>query len=164
MIKFVKVNRDARLPTVLAEGSPILVLYSLRAFSMRVGDRRYERTGIKVNLPTGHVGRILQYEEGIEIMTNFIGREEIYVDIINKSGEVYEVKKNGPIAKFAIEKRLFVEPQFIGDTDNNVEGNWETDEEICNFISYQYEIMKPNDGVIFSGDDHLIFNKIKMFL
>ena len=131
---------------------------------MREGDRRYERTGIKVNLPTGQIGRILPYEDGIEILTNFIGREEIYVDLMNKSGGVYEVQKNAPIAKFVIEKRMFVEPQFMGDLGNNIEGNWETDEEIRNFMKYQYEIMKPNDGIIFPGDNNLIFNKMKMFL
>ena len=134
---------------------------------MRIGDRRYARTGIKVKLPEGYIGRILPLVEGIEILTSFIGKEEIYVDLMNKSNGMYEVKKNGPLAKFVIEKRMFVEPQFLEEEkrdDNIMTGSWETHKEIRNFLRFKHQMYEPDDGLIFPGDNHLIFNKIGMFL
>lgn len=158
MLKFEKLHLNAKLPTKLTEDSPFMTIHSLRDIFIRKGERRIMRTGLKVNLPQNYEGRLLPYHMGMTLMSSIVGRAEIFVDMVNKSGSDYKMEFGSPVANLLVESRKIMKPIFVSE-DEIHEGIFSIED-----ISYQIKISKPNDGIIFPGDEKLIFSRLKIFL
>ena len=91
-------------------------------------------------------------------MSKRIGKDEIYVDMLNTTNKEITVQKWSPIAKLSIDERKYLEPVFAGDSIKS-KGLYTKED-----IEYQIVISQPNDGLIFPGDEKLILNKLDIFL
>ena len=163
-ITFIKVNNKAILPKRDSPNSLEFSLFPLRRINIKQNERKYVRTGVKIEISPGFHPKIQPYENGLELYTNFIHHNEIYVDLLNNTNSNYKLQKNIPIAKLIIVKCEDFKP-LTGQSEilyNNYELVYDN-QEIQTQITYFFETSKPSDGTIFPGDDYLIFNDLIMF-
>ena len=161
ILEFLKISPEAKLPTPESLDSSVILLHSLLDFTLIPGERRLVRTGIQMDLPSKYQARLLQLDSEIRVTSDFVGREEIWVSLWNSSEQDFSFKQGRPLAKMVIEQRIKVEPMFVTDP-KNIPGikNLYFDKEL---LYYQFVISKPIDGIVFPGDDNLIFELIPMF-
>lgn len=95
------------------------------------GERKLFKTGISVNIPDFHYGRIaprsgLAYKHGIDVMAGVIDndyRGEIGVILINHGDEPFTIEHGDRIAQMIITPFTHAAPEVVEDLDDTVRGS-----------------------------------------
>lgn len=132
-LKFKKLNEMAYLPTRGSEYSCGLDIYSVEEKILKSGERVAIHTGLAVEIPEFHYGRIaprsgLALKHGIDVLAGVIDsdyRGEIMCLIINFGQEDFIIKIGDRIAQLIVEKISIIEPEwdeFLNSSERNTDG------------------------------------------
>lgn len=134
IINVERVTEGVSLPEYQHEGEDAgLDLRSREEGILEPGEFKLFKTGIKVEIPYGYMGKIcprsgLAYKKGITVL-NAEGtidpgyRGEIGVILINHGDETFKVKRGDRIAQFILEEFSTVEWQEIEDINETERGD-----------------------------------------
>lgn len=119
-LKFTPLHPKAILPSRGSENSCGLDIHSIEDLVLKGGERRAIRTGIAVEIPQEHYGRIaprsgLAFHNGIDVLAGVIDsdyRGEILCLLINLDLEHFQIKVGDRIAQLIIEKVEFLTPEW----------------------------------------------------
>lgn len=111
-IKFQKVLDEAIIPYYAHQGDAGMDIFSAEETTIKAGERKSVRTGVKMEMPEGFVGLVwdksgLALKNGIKTMAGVIDagyRGEIGIVLANLSNQDYKIEKGQKIAQMLIQK------------------------------------------------------------
>jgi dUTP pyrophosphatase len=111
-LKVQKLHPEARLPSYSHLGDAGMDLYAIERTILKPGERTAVRTGISMEIPTGHVGLIwdkngLAIREGLKTLGGVIDasyRGEIHVGITNIGSREYVFEPGHKVAQLLFQK------------------------------------------------------------
>lgn len=131
-LKIEKLNEDAKLPQKAYEDDAGLDIFSSDYYSLLPGENMNIKTGIKMAIPKGYAGLVWDKsgvaKAGIHTMAGVIDsgyRGEIMVNVINLSGDIYNIAPGQKIAQILIQpiaKTEIIEMRIEDETDRNEGG------------------------------------------
>jgi len=131
-IKVEKISPNAKLPQRNFKDDAGLDLFSLDFYSLLPGENATIKTGIKIALPAGYVGLIWDKsgiaKAGVHTMAGVVDagyRGEIMVNVINLSGDIYNIAPGQKIAQMLIQAVALpevVEAKITDETERNTSG------------------------------------------
>ena len=109
-VKIQKIT-DVKLPNYANPGDAGLDIYSCEDILLKPNEKRVVKTGVKIAIPSGHVGLIwdksgLAAKHGIHIMAGVVDssyRGEVGVVLKNFGDEDFNIEKNSKIAQMLIQ-------------------------------------------------------------
>ena len=112
LIKFQKILDDAIIPHYAHPDDAGMDIFSAEEMTIKAGERKNVRTGIKMEMPEGFVALVwdksgLAAKNGIKTMAGVIDsgyRGEIGIVLANLSGRDYKIEKGQKIAQMLIQK------------------------------------------------------------
>jgi len=112
-LKVSKLNSEAVLPNYSYYDDAGFDLYTVVDFVLKPCQRFQIKTGIAIQIPTGHVGLIwdksgLSHKAGIKTLGGVIDsgyRGEVRVGVVNLSDETYIFKKGEKVGQMIIQKK-----------------------------------------------------------
>ena len=129
VIKIEKVNNNAKLPQKAYEDDAGLDLFSADYYSLLPGENMNIKTGIRMAIPRGFAGLIWDKSSiakaGIHTMAGVIDsgyRGEIMVNVINLSGDIYNIAPGQKIAQILIQpiaRTEIIETKIEDETERN---------------------------------------------
>jgi len=132
-LKFKKLHNSAYLPTRGSEYSCGLDIYSIEEKTLKSGERAAVRTGLSVEIPELHYGRIaprsgLALKYGVDVLAGVIDsdyRGEILCLIVNLGQEDFRLNIGDRIAQLIIEKVSILKPEWcesLNSSDRDMAG------------------------------------------
>jgi dTMP kinase len=128
-LKIEKLNDDAKLPQKAYKDDAGLDLFSSDYYSLLPGENINIKTGIKMAIPKGHAGLVWDKsgvaKAGIHTMAGVIDsgyRGEIMVNVINLSGDIYNIAPGQKIAQILIQpiaRTEIIEMKIEDETERN---------------------------------------------
>lgn len=118
-LKVLKLDPDAKIPTMVSDGYTGLGLYAAREITIHPGDIRQVHTGIAVDIPDGCYGHVVTDPSLAAIGVRDAGgatsiypghRGEVLLYIINDGIYPYTIKTGDMIAQMTIEAYLACVP------------------------------------------------------
>ena len=111
LIKFKKMDSNAKLPSYANPGDAGMDFYSAENYVLRPNERKTVKTGIAMAIPVGYVGLIwdksgLASKKGIKTMAGVVDsgyRGEIQIVLHNLGNEDFVVEKDMKIAQMLIQ-------------------------------------------------------------
>lgn len=139
VIKVKKISEEAIIPSYAHLGDAGLDICSAEDLVIRSKERVRVRTGLKFELPEGYAGLIwdksgLSFKSGIKTMAGVLDatyRGELFVVLINLSGEDFVIKKGQKIAQMLVQKveeAEILEVEELNETTRGEGGFGSTDE------------------------------------
>ncbi|MFA4941218.1 MAG: dUTP diphosphatase [Patescibacteria group bacterium] len=132
ILKIEKLNENAKLPQKAYEDDAGLDLFSSDYYSLLPGENMNIKTGIKMAIPKGYAGLVWDKsgvaKAGVHTMAGVIDsgyRGEIMVNVINLSGDIYNIAPGQKIAQILIQpiaKTEIMEIRIEDETDRNQGG------------------------------------------
>ena len=131
-IKIQKINKNAKVPNYAHQGDAGLDFYSAEEnYILKSGERKGFLTGIKMEIPDGHVGLFwdksgLAAKHGIKMMAGVIDstyRGEVIVVLINLGNKEYLVENSAKIAQMLIQKVEQAEIEVVEDLNVTKRGD-----------------------------------------
>jgi dTMP kinase len=129
VVKIEKLNDNAKLPQKAYEDDAGLDLFSSDYYSLLPGENMNIKTGIKMAVPKGCAGLVWDKsgvaKAGIHTMAGVIDsgyRGEIMVNVINLSGDIYNIAPGQKIAQILIQpiaKTEIIEMRIEDETERN---------------------------------------------
>lgn len=113
-VRFAKSHEDAITPTRGSSGAAGYDLYAMEEYEIDHGERVMIDTGIVVEVPDGHYGRIaprsgLAAKHGIDVLAGVVDsdfRSSLRVILINHGNTRFYVSKGDRVAQLVFEKIL----------------------------------------------------------
>ena len=129
-VKIQKIDPEIKIPSYAHAGDAGMDLYAAKDTIIKQGERKVVATGIKMEIPAGHVGLIwdksgLASKNGLKIMGGVIDstyRGEVGVVIINLGDQEYRVEKNTKIAQMLVQRIENVEIEEVNNLENSSRG------------------------------------------
>ena len=129
-VKIQKIDPEIKIPSYAHAGDAGMDLYAAKDTIIKQGERKVVATGIKMEIPAGHVGLIwdksgLASMNGLKIMGGVIDstyRGEVGVVIINLGDQEYRVEKNTKIAQMLVQRIENVEIEEVNNLENSSRG------------------------------------------
>ena len=123
ILKVKRISEDAKIPCYAHEGDAALDLFSRERIIFKPGEKHSVPTGIAMEIPEGHAGLIweksgLAMNHGLKTLGGVVDatyRGEVFVGMINLSGEEYVLEKGHKVAQMIIQK---VENVVVDEVDN----------------------------------------------
>ncbi|MBS3115109.1 dUTP diphosphatase [Candidatus Woesearchaeota archaeon] len=111
LIKFKKMDSNAKLPSYANQGDAGMDFYSAENYVLRPNERKTVKTGIAMAIPVGYVGLIwdksgLASKKGIKTMAGVVDsgyRGEVQIVLHNLGNEDFVVEKDMKIAQMLIQ-------------------------------------------------------------
>ena len=111
LIKFKKMDSNAKLPSYANPGDAGMDFYSAENYVLRPNERKTVKTGIAMAIPVGYVGLIwdksgLASKKGIKTMAGVVDsgyRGEVQIVLHNLGNEDFVVEKDMKIAQMLIQ-------------------------------------------------------------
>lgn len=111
-IKFQKILKEAITPSYAHPGDAGMDIFSAEDVTIKAGERKNIKTGLKMELPEGCVALVwdksgLAFKHGIKTMAGVIDscyRGEIGIVLVNLSDTDYKIKNGQKIAQVLIQK------------------------------------------------------------
>lgn len=135
IIKFKKVNSEAKIPIYATEGSAACDFYSVEDVILSPGETRKIKTGIAIEIPVGYFmkleGRSGLSSKGIMKVGGVVDsdyRGEIHIILHNASNEPCKIEKGDRIAQgllMKINTAKFIEVEELSETARG-EGGFES--------------------------------------
>lgn len=105
-MKIAKTNKSAKTPTRKHETDAGLDLYSLKEYTINVGETEIVETGIAIEFPLNTMGLIKpksrhSYLVGAGVVDQDY-RGEIKVKVFNSTKDIIKIKKHDPVAQIVI--------------------------------------------------------------
>ena len=131
LLNVTKLSERAKLPHRGSKFSAGLDLHSASFCEIEPGQRKLLDTGISIEIPPGHYGRIAPrsgnaFNHGLDVLAGVIDsdyRGEIKVLLINFGTTVHQVELGSRIAQLIIEKIKLLEPRWVNELDETDRGD-----------------------------------------
>lgn len=128
MLEFLRLSPNAILPTRGSAASAGLDIYSSQHLVLKAGERFGVSTGIAVEIPPEHYGRVaprsgIALNRGIDVMAGVIDsdyRGEVKCLLVNLGTEPFEINPGDRIAQLIIERIAILEPVWGEDLTDTV--------------------------------------------
>lgn len=129
-IKILKLDENVPLPNYAKSGDAGLDLYSAEEIILKPGERCGVKTGIKMEIPDGHVGLVwdksgVALNTGIKTMGGVVDsgyRGELKVIMINLSDKDFIIKKHSKVAQMLIKKVERAEIEVVDQLSDSERG------------------------------------------
>jgi dUTP pyrophosphatase len=126
VLKFLRLDPDAILPSRGSASSAGLDLHSIEDVLLESGMRKGISTGLAIAVPDGHYGRIaprsgLAVRNGLDVLAGVVDadyRGELKCIVINLGTESVSLKKGDRIAQLIIEKIELLDPVWSDSLDD----------------------------------------------
>lgn len=130
ILRFKRLDTNARLPTRGSPHAAGLDLYAVESLTIPSGGRTGVRTGLAVAIPAGFYGRVaprsgLAMRHGIDVLAGVIDcdyRGEIICALVNHGEEAFVIEQGTRIAQLVIEAIITPEPVWAEELDETTRG------------------------------------------